>query len=182
MPSNRLLLGTGGALLRRAIVTVTAIIGAAALLLVVPAAAEPPTGGLFTPGESLAGMRLGLAPDEVLATWGERHGVCAGCPERTWYFNERPFQPQGAGVVFADGHVVHAFTVWRPQGWSTPEGLELGAPAGEIGETYGELAQEDCGDYLALVRDGPSATSAFYVYEDEVWGFGLLEPGRSPCL
>ena len=58
----------------------------------------------------------------------------------------------------------------------------LGAAAGEIGEIYGELAQEDCGEYLALVRDEPSATSAFYVYEDEVWGFGLMVPGRSPCL
>jgi hypothetical protein len=182
MPSNRLLPGPGGALLRRAIVTATALVGAAALLLAVPAAAEPPTGGAFRPGESLAGMRLGLAPDEVLATWGERHGVCTACPERTWYFNERPFRPQGAGVVFAEGRVVHAFTVWQPEGWSTPEGLELGAPAGEIGETYGELAQEDCGEYLALVREGPSATSAFYVHEDEVWGFGLYEPGRSPCL
>jgi len=182
VPSNTLLLGTGGAPLRRAIVIAAAVAAAAGLLLAVPAAAEPPTSGAFRPGESLAGMRLGLAPDEVLATWGERHGVCTACPERTWYFNERPFQPQGAGVVFAEGRVVHAFTVWQPEGWSTPEGLELGAPAGEIGETYGELAQEDCGDYLALVREGPSATSAFYVHEDEVWGFGLYEPGRSPCL
>jgi hypothetical protein len=32
------------------------------------------------------------------------------------------------------------------------------------------------------VDNGPSSTSAFYVYEDEVWGFGLLERGRAPCL
>ena len=182
MPSNRLLLGTKGALVRRALAAGAAVVAAGGLPLVLPAAAEPPTGGSFRPGESLAGLRLGLAPDEVLATWGERHGVCEACPERTWYFNERPFQPQGTGVVFAEGRVVHAFTVWQPKGWSTPEGLELGAPAGEIGETYGELAEEDCGDYLALVQEGPTASSAFYVYEDDVWGFGLFEPGRSPCL
>jgi hypothetical protein len=161
---------------------VLAGVATVAILLAVPAAAEPPTGGAFTPGESLAGLRLGLTPAEVLSTWGSRHGVCAACPEPTWYFNERPFQPQGAGVVFAEGRVVHAFTVWQPEGWSTPEGLELGAPAGEIGETYGELAEEDCGDYLALVRDEASSRSVFYVYEDEVWGFGLAESGRSPCL
>jgi hypothetical protein len=164
---------------RRAVVLVAA---AAAILLAVPAAAEPPTGGTFIPGESLAAVRLGLTPAQVLDTWGERHGVCTACTEATWYFNERAFQPQGAGVVFAEGRVVHAFTVWQPEGWSTPEGLELGAAAGEIGETYGELAEEDCGGYLALVREEPSSTSAFYVYEDEVWGFGLAEPGRSPCL
>jgi hypothetical protein len=96
--------------------------------------------------------------------------------------NETPFRPEGTGVVFEAGRVVHAFTVWQPDGWSTPEGLELGAPAGDIGATYGELAEIDCGDYLALVDNAPGATSAFYVYQDEVWGFGLLERGRSPCL
>jgi hypothetical protein len=155
---------------------------AAALVLVLPAAAEPPTGGSFSPGVSLAGVELGQTRAEVLGSWGDRHGVCRDCEETTWYFNERPFQPEGAGVVFARGRVVHAFTVWKPESWSTPEGLELGAPAGDIGATYGELAEIDCGDYLALIDDDPVARSAFYVYGDEVWGFGLLTPGRSPCL
>lgn len=155
---------------------------AAALAVALPASAEPPTGGTFTPGVSLAGVELGLTRAQVLESWGERHGVCRDCEERTWYFNEQPFQPQGAGVVFEGGRVVHAFTVWQPEGWSTPEGLELGAQAGEIGATYGELAEIDCGDYLALVDNGPTAASAYYVYEDEVWGFGLLSRGRSPCL
>ena len=81
-----------------------------------------------------------------------------------------------------NGRVVRAFTVWQPEGWSTPEGLELGAPAGDIGATYGELAEIDCGDYLALVDNAPDAQSAFYVYDEEVWGFGLLTRGRSPCV
>jgi len=155
-----------------------------ALLLsfVLPASAEPPTGGTFTPGESLAGVRLGMTRTDVVETWGQRHGVCRECVETTWYFNERPFQPEGAGVVFADGRVVHAFTVWQPEGWETPEGLALADPAGDIGATYGELEEQDCGHYSALVREEPSSRTAFYVYEDEVWGFGLLTPGRSPCL
>jgi hypothetical protein len=154
----------------------------AALVLVLPAAAEPPTGGAFTPGVSLAGVELGLTRAEVLEAWGSRHGVCRDCEEPTWYVNEEAFQPQGMGVVFEQGRVAHAFTVWQPEGWVTPEGLELGAQAGEIGATYGELAEIDCGDYLALVDNAPTATSAYYVYEDEVWGFGLLERGRSPCV
>lgn len=157
-------------------------LAAAVVALAVPAAAEPPTGGSFQPGETLAGVRLGMTRPQVLATWGERHGVCRGCPERTWYFNERPFRPEGAGVVFRRGEVVHAFTVWQPEGWTTPEGLALADEAGAIGATYGELAEEDCGDYLALVREEPTGRSAFYVYEDEVWGFGLLASGRDPCL
>jgi hypothetical protein len=155
---------------------------AAALAVALPASAEPPSGGTFTPGVSLAGVELGLTRAQVLASWGERHGVCRDCVEPTWYFNEQPFQPEGAGVVFEGGRVVHAFTVWQPDGWSTPESLELGAVAGDIGATYGELAEIDCGDYLALVDNGPTATSAYYVHEDEVWGFGLLSRGRSPCL
>lgn len=179
MPSNRLLLGTRGARVRDALALALAAVVA---LLALPAAAEPPTGGAFTPGASLAGVRLGMTPAEVRAAWGGRHGVCQDCRQRTWYFNERPFQPDGAGVVFSRGRVVHAFTVWQPEGWTTPEGLALGDDAGEIGTVYGELAQEDCGDYVALVEDGPAAQSAFYAYEDEVWGFGLVAPGRSPCL
>ena len=155
---------------------------AAALVLVLPAAAEPPTGGTFTPGVSLAGVELGLTRAEVLEAWGSRHGVCRECEEPTWYFNEEPFEPQGMGVVFEQGRIVHAFTVWQPEGWTTPEGLVLGAPAGDIGATYGELAEVDCGHYLALVDNDPGATNAFYVFEDEVWGFGLLERGRSACL
>jgi hypothetical protein len=157
--------------------------GVAALALAAaPAAAEPPVGGLFVPGRSVAGVELGMTRAGVLATWGRRHGVCRDCDERTWYFNEVPFRPQGTGVVFEDGRVAHAFTVWKPEGWTTPEGLELGAPGGEIGETYGELTERRCPGYLALVRDGSRADTAFYVYEDELWGFGLVRPGRSPCL
>jgi hypothetical protein len=131
---------------------------------------------------TLAGVELGLTLAEVLEAWGDRHGVCRECEEPTWYFNETPFRPQGVGVIFEQGRVVHAFTVWKPEGWTTPEGLELGAPAGDIGATYGELAEVDCGHYLALVDNVPGATNAYYVHEDEVWGFGLLERGRSPCV
>jgi hypothetical protein len=155
---------------------------AAGLAVTVPAGAEPPAGGQFVPGESLAAVELGMTRAEVLGTWGERHGVCRDCAAETWYFNERPFHPQGTGVVFARGRVVHAFTLWQPEGWVTPEGLELAAPAGEIGATYGELDERDCAGYSALVRDERDAQSVFYAYEEEVWGFGLVRPGRSPCL
>jgi hypothetical protein len=157
---------------------------AAALVLwvAVAAAGEEPAGGEFVPGRSLAGVELGMTRAEVLDTWGTRHGVCRDCAAETWYFNEQPFQPQGKGVVFERGRVVHAFTLWQPQGWATPEGLELGAPAGEIGATYGELDERACRGYSAFVRAEGDAQSAFYAYDDEVWSFGLFRPGRSPCL
>ena len=159
-----------------------ALLLGASVFLVGSSAAEPPTGGTFTPGQSMAGVELGMTRAQVLEAWGQRHGECRGCRQTTWYFNENAFQPEGVGVVFRGGRVVHAFTVWKPEGWSTPQGLVLGQQAGEIGATYGELAEEDCGDYVALVREDPTTTSAFYVYDEQVWGFGLLAPGRSPCL
>jgi hypothetical protein len=161
---------------------VAVLLGASVFLAGGSAAAEPPTGGMFSPGTSLAGVELGMTRAQVLETWGPRHGECRACRQTTWYFNESPFQPEGVGVVFRGGRVVHAFTVWKPEGWSTPEGLELGQQAGEIGATYGELAEEDCLDYVALLREDANATSAFYVYDEQVWGFGLMVPSRSPCL
>ncbi|MGH3030541.1 MAG: hypothetical protein ACRDNE_07205 [Gaiellaceae bacterium] len=154
----------------------------AALAVAVPAAGGPSAGGQFVPGESMAAVELGMTRADVLDAWGRRHGVCRDCAVETWYFNERPFHPQGVGAVFERGRVVHAFTLWQPEGWATPEGLKLGAPAGEIGATYGELDERSCRGYSALVRDEGDAQSVFYAYEDEVWGFGLVRPARSPCL
>ncbi|HEX2045257.1 MAG TPA: hypothetical protein VHF23_06490 [Gaiellaceae bacterium] len=155
---------------------------AVALAFAGRAGGEPPAGGQFVPGESLGGVELGMTRGEVLDTWGARHGVCRDCREEIWYFNERPFRPEGTGVVFEDGRVAHAFTVWQPQGWFTPEGLELGDAVGEVGAAYGELTERACSAYSALVLEHDDAAAVFYVYEDELWGFGLVTPGRSPCL
>jgi hypothetical protein len=154
----------------------------AALVLVLPAAAAPPDPARFDPGTSLAGVRLGMTGGEVLKAWGKRHGVCRSCPDKTWYFNYTPFTPQGAGVVFRAGRVVHVFTVWRPSGWKTPEGLALGAPASDVSRIYGSLDRRQCTGYYALLEPGKRAASVFYVFRDKVWGFGLTLPNASPCL
>jgi hypothetical protein len=155
---------------------------AAALLVVVPAAAEPPARGRFVPGQSLGGVRLGMTSADVTRVWGKRHGVCRSCPEKTWYFNYIPFTPQGTGVVFRQGRVVNAFTVWRPSGWRTPEGLVLGAPASDVSRVYGSLERRSCTGYYAFLQPGKRADNAFYVFRDRVWGFGLTLPDASPCL
>ena len=152
------------------------------LVVAVSASAAPPREAKFVPGRSLAGVRLGMAEEQVLAAWGKRHGVCRNCPHETWYFNYRPFRPRGAGVVFSRGRVVHVFTVWRPPGWRTPEGLVLGAPASEVSRVYGSLDRRQCTFYYALLKPGETAQSAFYIFQDRVWGFGLTRPNASPCL
>jgi hypothetical protein len=151
--------------------------------LAVPGTAfAPPQRGELVPGKSLGGVRLGMTPAGVLAAWGARHGVCRDCERETWYFNYQAFRPQGAGVVFEKNRVVQAFTVWRPTGWKTPEGLELGADGSDVARTYGSLDKRECVSYDALLLPAKRVTSIFYVFRNKVWGFGLMKPDASPCL
>ena len=59
-----------------------------------------------SPASALGGVRIGMTKQEVQARWGTSFGRCRGCTRETWYFNYRPFDPQGAGVSFARGRVV----------------------------------------------------------------------------
>jgi hypothetical protein len=138
-------------------------------------------GRTFVPGVELGGAQLGMTKHEIVRTWGLKHGVCLSCRNTTWYFNDRPFQPQGTAVVFRRGRSVALFTVWKPARWASREGLSLGADGGKIGATYGELASRDCGRYTALLAPG-RATSVFYVYRGDLWGFGLVRPRVNPCF
>jgi hypothetical protein len=160
----------------------TALAALVAAAVVPASAAAPPERGDFIPGRSLGRVTLGMTKSEVLAAWGKRHGVCRSCPRETWYFNYRPFEPEGTGVVFERGRVVHAFTVWQPNGWQTPQGLELGDPASEATRVYGALDRRQCTFYYALLDPGRRAQSVFYVFDDEIWAFGLMKPDASPCL
>jgi hypothetical protein len=145
-------------------------------------AGAAPKGGLFAPGESLGAVRIGMTKADVLREWGDRFGRCRDCPRTTWYFNYEPFLPEGVGVAFEGERVSHVFTVWQPDGWRTPEGLRIGAPAAEIARTYGPLDRRECGRYYALVELGGRAQTAYYVFDNEVWGFALTVPDASPCL
>jgi hypothetical protein len=168
-------LGTLGGLLLATLV-------AAALALPAASAGSLPPHGVFVPGKNLAGVRLGDTRREVLRVWGRRHGVCRDCRLVTWYFNLKPFEPQGAAVVFRRSRVVRAYTVWRPRGWRTSEGLELGATSGALAKAYPDLASRSCERYTAFLRRGDVRTrSIFYVYRGRLWGFGLMRPRLSPC-
>jgi hypothetical protein len=159
-----------------------AIAAVAAIAMIPSSTAAPPRQAEFVPARSLAGVRLGMTPAQVLQAWGKRHGVCRTCVDRTWYFNYRPFTPEGAGVVFRRGRVVHVFTVWRPSGWKTPEGLVLGAPASDVSRIYGSLDRRPCTSYHALLKPAKRVESVFYVFRDKLWGFGLILKNASPCL
>jgi hypothetical protein len=159
-----------------------ALAAAAAVAIVPGSRATAPERGLFVPGESLGGVRVGMTKDAVKDVWGRRFGLCRSCRHTTWYFNYRPFAPEGVGVTFERGRASHVFTIWQPEGWRTPEGLDVGAPAVAIARIYGPLDRRDCRGYYALVERGDAAQTAYYVFDNEVWGFGLTQPDASPCL
>ncbi len=154
----------------------------AAVLALAPAAWAPAKAGILVPGVSLGGVELGMTRAQVTRAWGARYGACRGCPAATWYFNVRPFAPQGGGVVFRRNRVAHVFTVWKPVGWRTADGLALGASAAEAEDANAVFETRECAGYTALVAVGERATTVYYVYRDELWGFGLTRPRADPCL
>ena len=140
-----------------------------------------PVKGVVVPGQTFAGLRLGATQAQVRAAWGPRFGRCRGCPQPTWYFTYRDFQPQGAGVTFLNGRATALFTIWSPPGWRTNRDLEVGEPEGRITALYGALPRTECGTYAALVIRGSRIDTQIYVYKNEVWGFGLSLAGSPPC-
>lgn len=145
------------------------------------AAAAPPKAGVVVPGKTLGGLSLGATRAQVRTAWGPRFGVCRDCREPTWYFNLRPFEPQGAGVTFRRGRVVALFTVWSPPGWRTDQGLRIGDPAARIAGLYGPLLRVNCGTYFAMTLGRGRTTTLVYVVDEQVWGFGLSPQGEPAC-
>lgn len=86
----------------------------AAGLAAVAAPAAPvalPDRGVLVPGVSLAGIELGMTAARVRALLGSGFGRCASCGWETWYYNLRPFSPQGLGVKLLRGRVSAVFTL-----------------------------------------------------------------------
>lgn len=154
---------------------------AAALAVTASSAALPPRNGVFVPGASLGGLRIGMTPSQVRAAWGSTYGRCRNCRELTWYFNYAPFSPQGAGVEFRRGRVAAVFTLWSPAGWATSRGLRIGDAEARVTEVYGGLSRSECGTYHVLLLPRGRVVSAFYVVDGRVWGFGLLRAPSRPC-
>jgi hypothetical protein len=133
------------------------------------------------PGKSLGGLTVGMTPAQVERAWGRDHGRCRSCGRTTWYFNYAPFKPQGAGVEFRNGHVAAIFTLWAPAAWHTTKRLTIGDPATRITELYGALPESHCSGYDAYVILGRATTTAVYVQDEKVWGFGLSRAEVPAC-
>ena len=153
---------------------------AAALVCASSAAAALPRAGVFLPGRSLGGIRLGESAADVRAALGS-HGVCIGCATSTWYFNYKPFNQRGLAVELTRGRVSAAYTLWQPTGWRATKGLLLGVLEAQLTTSTGPLVSVVCPGYDARVADGPQARSVYYVVQGKLWGFGLLRAHTNPC-
>ena len=147
----------------------------AALALAVPHA------GVVVPGKSFGGLELGATPAQVRAAWGTRYGICRRCKQTTWYFNETPFEPQGAGVEFRSGRAFAFFTLWQPSGWRTREGLQIGEPEARVSAVYGSLLRTSCGAYDTLRIRRAGIDTHVYIRQGTVYGFGLSRAAAPPC-
>ena len=155
---------------------------AVAVVLVPTAAAIPPRKGLFVPGKSLGGLRLGMTPAQVRAAWGSDYGRCRGCALPTWYYTYRRFHPHGAAVQFRRGRVDAIFTLWAPSNWKTTKGLYIGDNVDRVPGLYGLLAHADCpGNYSALTMPTPGGVNVIYVVNEKIFGFGLLSFRAPVC-
>jgi hypothetical protein len=152
-----------------------------ALLLAPAASAALPQPGSLVPGRSLAGVRLGEPAADVRAALGQRYGVCRGCAHTTWYFTYRPFEQRGLAVELTRGRVSAVYTLWQPEGWHAPGGLELGAVEAEVTNARGALIPITCAGYEALVSNAHHVRTAYYIVDGKLWGFGLLPAQASPC-
>ena len=158
-----------------------AICAAALVVTASATAAVLPPGGVFVPGRSLGGIRLGESASGVRAALGHAYGVCTSCAPTTWYFTYKRFDQHGLAVELTDGRVSAVYTLWQPSGWHTAAGLRLGVVEGQLTNSAGPLISVVCSGYDALVADGRLARSVYYVVQDKLWGFGLLRVHADPC-
>ena len=72
------------------------------------------------------------------------------------------------------------WTLWKPPGWRVGT-LELGAPSAALTHRVGALVTVPCGQYDARIATRRGVTTVYYIYADQLWGFGLSRPSASPC-
>jgi hypothetical protein len=140
-----------------------------------------PQAGVFVPGKSLAGVRLGATEAQVRAAWGPHVGVCRGCQRRTLYFTYGKFNQVGTGAEFQRGRAVALYTLWVPTDWRTDRGVRLGDTQLVVNGTYGTLPRFECGHYSVLVQRRGKVVSAFYFKGDLLWAFALQRSSERAC-
>ena len=175
-------------------VTLVSLLLVTALALVPAAGAQNarvsgqlPTRGIFVPGVSLAGIKLGFTQAKVKAVLGSNYQPCTTaispdlCKEPLWLFEYTRGEPLGVGVKFHSGKVTAVFTLGAIQGWKTKEGLKMYDPVSNIYSFYQVPIYTKCIGFEAFsARKGP-VTSSIYTASGVVYGFALTAAGEAIC-
>ena len=141
-----------------------------------------PTRGVLTPGESLAGVRIGDTLAKVKRHWGSHYKVCPDCESRTWFYFYAHGEPLGAAVRFNDhGRVVAVFTLGAPTGWRTAEGLLVGEQIDKVPRLYGTLGWHRCIGYGAMTMRTGNLVTSIYTTGQVVYGFALTASAEPIC-
>lgn len=154
---------------------------ALALAATVAATGALPHNGVLVPGRSLGGVQLGETTAQVRSQLGTFYGACDGCARPTWYFTYTQFTHAGLAVELQGGRVSAVYTVWRPRGWRTPGGLQLGAVEAQVTKLASPVTPLQCPAYTALVHDEHGVRTVYYILDGKLWGFGLMHTRASPC-
>ena len=154
---------------------------ALALAATVAATGSLPHNGVLVPERSLGGVQLAETTAEVRAQLGTFYGACDGCARPTWYFTYKQFTHDGLAVELQGGRVSAVYTVWRPHGWRTRAGLQLGAVEAQVTKLASPVTPVQCPSYTALVHDEHGVRTVYYILDGKLWGFGLMRTQASPC-
>jgi hypothetical protein len=141
-----------------------------------------PTRGVLTPGESLAGVRIGDTIAKVKRQWGSNYKICPDCESRTWFYFYALGEPLGAAVRFNDrGRVVAVFTLGAPTGWRTAEGLLVGEQIDKVVRLYGTLGWHRCIGYGAMTMRKGNIVTSIYTTGQAVYGFAITASAEPIC-
>ena len=140
-----------------------------------------PSRGLFIPGVSLAGVKIGDTMTRVKAVWGPRYKTCPYCTDVTWLFEYRSGEPLGAAARFENKRVVAVFTLGSPAGWKTDKGLKMGDGIASVYTFFPNNGFKRCIGFDAVTARTGNVTSAFYSAAGVIYGFAMVIPSMTVC-
>jgi hypothetical protein len=83
-----------------------------------------PSQGLVVPGQSIAGITIGMTESQVAAKWGHGYEICTSCGKQlVWLYEYKGSEPLGAAVKF---------NAPAPKGSTNSKSVKGVAPSGNL--------------------------------------------------
>ena len=83
-----------------------------------------PSQGVVVPGQSIAGISIGMTEKQVAAKWGHGYEICTSCGKKLiWLFEYKGSEPLGAAVKF---------DAPAPKGSTNSQNVKGVAPSGNL--------------------------------------------------